>query len=78
MNKYTTGQLKKLLENIPDDAIVNIERVEDIYFDKYGWTTQRVVFQELNDLPYEYNDYFPAHCGIYLKDKNEMVILAHY
>jgi len=31
--------LTEMLNNIPDDAIICTERVEDIYFNKYDWTT---------------------------------------
>jgi hypothetical protein len=35
----TVGGLKKFIEehNVPDDAIVLSQRVEDIYFEKHGW-----------------------------------------
>ena len=39
--QLTAGQLKMKLESIPDETIVCIERVEDIYFEKHG-------------IPYEY------------------------
>jgi hypothetical protein len=35
----TVGQLKKQLEDYPEDALVVAERVEDKYYEKYGWTT---------------------------------------
>ena len=37
----TVGQLKEILKknNIPDDAKIFIERVEDVYFEKYKWGT---------------------------------------
>ena len=78
MNNYTAGRLKQLLENIPDDAIINIERIEDIYFEKHGWETKKIIFQEINGVPYEYTNYHPAHSGIYNAETNEVVILAHY
>lgn len=35
----TVGKLKKFIEdnNIPDDALVLIQRVEDLYFEKNNW-----------------------------------------
>lgn len=38
---YTVGQLKKFLEkyNIPDHAKICIQRVENIYFEQYDWST---------------------------------------
>jgi len=37
----TVGDLKKHIEkhNIPDDAPVVVQRVEDVYYDKHGWKT---------------------------------------
>lgn len=75
---YTVKQLRDKLQNLPDDAIVCIERVEDVYFEKHGWTTERKVFQYIDGEPYDYNDYFNAFCSTYLKEENRLVILAHY
>lgn len=35
------GYLKRYIENnnLPDDAILLVERVEDIYYEQYGWKT---------------------------------------
>ena len=35
----TVGELKKCLNesNLKDDALVMIERVEDVYYEKHGW-----------------------------------------
>lgn len=35
----TVGRLKEFLNehNLPDDAIVVVERVEDVYYEKYDW-----------------------------------------
>lgn len=37
--QLTVGKLKKFIEenNIPDDALVLIQRVEDFYFEKNNW-----------------------------------------
>jgi hypothetical protein len=36
----TVGKLKKFIEehNLPDDAPVLIERIEDVYFEKHNWS----------------------------------------
>lgn len=38
---YTVGELKKYIEeyNIPDDALVLIQRIEDVYFEENNWGT---------------------------------------
>jgi len=45
---FTVGQLKKLLaeNNIPDDAKIFIQRVEDVYFEKYNWGTVKIESDE--------------------------------
>ncbi len=46
--KLTVKELKKRIEGLSDDTPVYIERIHDVYFDKYGWTTENVVF-DIND-----------------------------
>ena len=35
----TVGELKEQLYNYPNDALVVAQRVEDVYYEKHGWTT---------------------------------------
>jgi hypothetical protein len=35
--------LKKALENVPDDAEVRYQRIEDIYFETHGWSDSKVM-----------------------------------
>ena len=37
----TVGGLKKFIEdhNLPDDALIFIQRVEDVYFEEHNWST---------------------------------------
>ena len=53
----TVGWLKKFIEenNIPDDAQIFVERVEDIYYEKHGWS-KTSVFKE-NDIYYDMKQY---------------------
>jgi len=42
---YTVGQLRKFLEenkDIPDDAKIFIQRVEDVYFEEHHWGTIKI------------------------------------
>lgn len=36
----TVGNLKKFIEkyNLPDDAIVVVQRIQDVYYEKHGWS----------------------------------------
>ena len=43
--KLTAGELRKKLDGISDETPVYIERIHDIYFDKYDWKTENIVFR---------------------------------
>ena len=49
----TVGQLKKRLEDYPDDALVVAQRIEDVYYDVHnGWETLKKphnIYPELNN-----------------------------
>ena len=68
-------QLKEKIQHLPDDTKVFMERVEDVYFDKHGWETQRVIFQGPIENPYEYTDCFEAEGTAY---DGKLIILGHY
>lgn len=40
----TVGDLKKALENVPDDCEVRYQRIEDVYFDKYEWPSKKLLW----------------------------------
>ena len=71
----TVGDLRKFLEthNPPDDAIVLVERVEDIYFEKHGWKTVEKEFDV-----WETHEYIKAFCACKFKDDNNLYINCHY
>jgi len=35
----TVGELKKMIQDMPDDALVYTERIHDVYFESHGWQT---------------------------------------
>ena len=67
-NKYahysTVGELLKFIKdnNIPDDAKILMQRVEDVYFDKHGWTTT-------NKEGYEYHSIVSMNEALKAKEK---------
>ena len=63
----TVGQLRKQLENFPDDALVVSQRVEDVYYEKHNWETIK-----MDDPLYigEQNEYSPVW-GICHYEKDE-------
>ena len=73
----TIGDLKKFIEkhDLPDDAIVLVERVEDIYFDKYSWET---VKKPHDIYPNENVEYIQAFCTVKFKDDKNLYINCHY
>lgn len=79
--KLTVGQLKKILEreDFNDNTPVFIERVEDIYFEKYSWKTETLVFQrDKNGEIMESAEIFQASQVQGSKDRNKLIIYAHY
>lgn len=79
-NKYihylTVGQLKKELENYPDDALVVSQRVEDVYYEKHGWET----IKKPDPLYEDHNqEYTPVWSTVqYKDDKNCLYLDLHY
>ena len=38
----TVKELREAIANLPDDGEVYIQKIEDIYFEKHGWSTLKV------------------------------------
>lgn len=69
----TVKDLKKSLQNVPDNYKVYYQRIEDIYFLKYGWKGKKMKFND----PF-FSEYIEAFSS-YSKKKNKcFVINAHY
>lgn len=71
----TVADLKKYIKdyNVPDNAIVLIERVEDVYYNKNNWGAY-VKYQD--KIPTQYS---PAWCCVkYKDDHNILFIDKHY
>jgi len=64
--------LRKALENVPDDVDVMYQRIEDVYFEKHGWEPVPMLFEN------DDSDYIPAFSAYLHRDKNIFVINAHY
>ena len=74
-NYCTVGDLKKYLEGYPDDSIVVSQRVEDVYYEKYGWETLDIpdtLYPEHN------NQYTPVFSPVLREDKNCFYLDLHY
>lgn len=70
----TVGELKTFIEenNIPDNAKILVERVEDVYFEKRGWS----VIKKENDG--YISEYHPAWCGMKFKGDDNLYIDLHF
>lgn len=71
----TVGELKKILINLPDDAKVYYQRIEDRYFKKHGWTTLK---KPSPDYPNEFDEWIGAWGHIEYLDDGNCYITAHY
>ena len=72
----TVGELRKKLRNIKDDVPVFIERIEDVYFEEYGWTTEQIIFQrDENNNPIDYTDIIKASSSS--STDKRVIIYAH-
>jgi len=67
----TVGDLRKKIEGLPDDTPVLIERIEDVYFEKHGWTTVDFEFFSM-----ERQRFFQAWSASFTLDK--LLIHGHY
>lgn len=38
----SVGDLKELIKDLPDNMPVAYQRIEDMYFEKYGWKTMEL------------------------------------
>jgi hypothetical protein len=77
----TVGDLKKFLaeSNLPDDAKILSQRVEDIYFEKHGWKTYNKKNFHFPDEEIYDNQYIPVFSCLQYKDEEDLLFLnLHY
>jgi hypothetical protein len=72
----TVGKLKEYLADYPDDALVVTQRVEDMYYEKYGWQTLKKPDPIFTRQEIEYS---PVWSPVLYKDDKECFYLdLHY
>lgn len=73
----TVGTLKKYLEEYPDHALVVAQRVEDVYYEKHGWTTLKKPNPMYPDFD---NEYTAVWSPVLLKEDREDIFYLdlHY
>ena len=74
----TVGRLKEIIVDMPDDALVFSQRVEDKYFEKHGWKGLRRPCPEYPD-DEDGDQYLNVWYGLKYKDIDEHLYLTlHY
>jgi hypothetical protein len=83
----TAGQLRAVLDSVPDDAKVYYERIEDEYFDSHGWVAvplandawyERAGFECEEDHPEFPGEWIEVYEAFYNKEENALKITAHF
>lgn len=75
-HNMTVGDLRKVIEGLPDDGKVMVQRVEDMYFEQHNWAVYEKQ-QEVGMLTHE-NQYHPAWCAIRYPDEPHLFLDLHY
>ncbi len=70
----TVGGLKKAIKDLPDETPVYYQRIEDVYFKKYGWSKNSIKFVGEMDIEEEYTR---AFCVVNMNQPG-FFITAHY
>lgn len=68
----TVGELKAALKDVPDDAAVSYQRIEDIYFKEHHWKGRRLRFED------GFSEYIDAFSAYYKPRQKVFVINGHY
>lgn len=75
MLPLTVGDIRKVLQDLPDNTLISYERVEDEYFDNLNWSVEKVPD---SSLPGFHDEYIAAEVCWYDEPKNTLRISAHY
>lgn len=70
----TVGKLREQLPMLPENGGVYIQRVEDKYFEKYGWKGKMMPSPDFSG---EFDEYIPVWCTLDYKDGN-LYLTPHY
>lgn len=68
----TVGELKKALQDVPDEVAISYQRIEDVYFEKHHWKGKRLKFED------GFSEYIEAFSAYYKGRQRIFVINAHY
>jgi hypothetical protein len=73
MKPLTVKDIRELIEDLSDDAVVTYERIEDSYFHNNNWKLEAV---EDYSMPGS-KDYYIEGCTAFIQD-GKLRISAHY
>lgn len=76
----TVADLRRVIQQLPDDAKVYYQRIEDVYFDKHGWKAGKLtpdpdILRLYNEVVNE--EWIRAWCAFKAED-GDLHITAHY
>jgi len=75
-HQYTVKDLKLSIKDLPDDTIVHIERIEDVYFEKHNWETETKDW--IPEQPgLETTTYLAAFGVAKINSEKKLIIVAH-
>jgi len=73
----TVGDLRSAMKDLPDNAKVYYQRIEDVYFEKHGWKPDLLVPDDFMPDERELdNQYVRAFAGF--KYDGRLCLTAHY
>ena len=91
VNRYehflTVGDLKAFLNkhNLPDNAKVVVQRVEDVYYEKHNWgvylkeSEHTLKDEQGNVVKESLEQYHPAWCCVKYRDEDDLLFIdLHY
>ncbi len=74
----TVGCLKKALKGLDDDTPVYYQRIEDAYFEKFGWQKDVIKIKDFDGIVHWTDEFVRAYCVVSTDKKPGFFITAHY
>jgi hypothetical protein len=77
----TVGDLKKFIKQhkIPNNALILYQRIEDVYFKKYGWNKSICTVKKPDfELEGTMDTYVTVWAPVKFKDDSNLYLTAHY
>lgn len=75
MIEITVKDIKEIIKDLPDDVQITYQRIEDVYFEKHGWKSEKV---KCDIFPEDKDEFILASTAWFDKDNNKVRISAHF